>query len=208
MTDSHDDPWRRVPNGREPADLDQFWDAYEPFLRSYAGRLLSIWAVPDRAADVDDVTHDAYADLRAEWPEVRTPAAYVRSRAGASVFRALRDETRRGRPRMTDCGNGPEPNEAATEDPGPDEIVVEQHIELALKAALPDAFAELTPKQRTAVELTTKGELSRMEVATVMRLSPGAVSSHRARGLAKLLAVLLPLVMCYPDMHMMMCCFH
>jgi DNA-directed RNA polymerase specialized sigma24 family protein len=89
---------------------------------------------------------------------------------------------------------GDDSPDIADSGPGPEDIVTERHSEEALRSALPQALERLTDKQRAAVESTTSGRHSRRDAAAELGAAPGTISSHRARGLAKLRSELLPLV--------------
>jgi RNA polymerase sigma factor (sigma-70 family) len=183
-----------VPAGRATADLDLFWDGYKLTLRRYAWYLLDLRGIPDSRAEVDDIVSDVYLDLREAWPVVRSPIAYTRSRARVAVFNALRDEIHRGRPIGGADDRDDDELDVRDTGPTPEELVLDQQVDEALRAALPHALKELTPRQRAAVELTAGGERSRRQVATELDAAPGTISSHRTRGLVKLRHVLGPIV--------------
>lgn len=122
------------------------------------------------------------------WPTVDQPVPYSYWRAKESIFAALREEMRFSGNLQTDADEG------TSETPTPEEVIIMRALDDELRAALPTALDELTPNQRSAVELTAMGDLSRKQVADAMGVSPGAVAAHRDRGLKKLRALLQPLV--------------
>jgi len=191
-----------VPDGRTLADLDVFWASYEPSARRYAWRQLDVHRIPPANVDVDDVTSQAYLDLREMWPFVDYPKAYTRSRVCAAVFAALRRETRRGTALDADPVNDLDDaagNSARFDVAVPgltvEEALVERETEARLSEALPEAMTELTEQQRQAVELCDAQDRPRKDVAAAMDgISVGAVNSHRARGLAKLNERLRPIL--------------
>jgi RNA polymerase sigma factor (sigma-70 family) len=191
------DPSLTTPRGRTPAERDAFWQAYEPTLRRYARELLTTYAIPEGSADVADVVHETYANLHESWATVTYPKAFARSRARAFVFGVLREEKRRGR--SLDAAlrdDDSSANDACSDSRDPEDVVVRHHLHRVINAELPQALATLTPNQRTVLELWARGDLSREEIAAAIGSSSGAVSSHRARGLAKLASILMPLIMC------------
>jgi RNA polymerase sigma-70 factor (sigma-E family) len=129
------------------------------------------------AAAAEEVAQDAFVALHRAWRRLREPdraEAYLRQivvnrcrsalRHRAVVDRFLRRE-------------GPEETMPSAESGA---IAAENHAEVLA------ALRRLPTRQREALILRYYGDLSEAQVAEAMGISPGAVKSHTARGLARL----------------------
>jgi RNA polymerase sigma-70 factor (sigma-E family) len=131
-------------------------------------------------ATAEDVVQDAFERLHRGWPSLRQPEnslSYVRS----SVLNGCRSVHRRAAvarkhaPRLAVRADAAGPDGAvATEDRG--EMVA--------------ALRRLPRRQREVLVLRYYADLDSDEIASTLRISPGAVRSTTARGLAKLAGVL------------------
>jgi RNA polymerase sigma factor (sigma-70 family) len=183
------------------ADLDTFWAGYEPTARRYAWHRLDLHQIPPATLDVDDVTSQAYIELRQNWLVVRNPKAYTKSKVRAAVYAALRTEKRRGASLdatsaddLDDAGGHPIRFDVPIRSLTAEEALVERETEAGLSEALPEVMDELSAQQRQAVDLCDAQGRPRREVAAAMGgITVGAVNAHRARGLAKLRERLRPI---------------
>lgn len=123
----------------------------------------------------EEVTQDAYVKLHAAWRRVRDPQAaeaYLRT----TVINLARSRLRRRRV-------------AERHRPGsmPDAESAEHAALRQLEhEAVLCALDRLPTRQRECLVLRYYADLSEVEIAEAMQISPGAVKSHAARGIAAL----------------------
>ncbi|MFI9761232.1 sigma-70 family RNA polymerase sigma factor [Streptomyces sp. NPDC051963] len=172
-------------------DNGRFW---EQELRPYAARRLQRHGVPPGRLDADDVVQIVWLELHTAKEPIRWADRYAYTVARHTILCAAREGRR---------SNSPAPDEGTALD-GLDAAVREQEWEspverrvLQRETAREIAAAKrrLTSLQRGAVEGTVEQGLSRSEVAARLGVQAGTVSAHRARGLRKLHAQLLGLVL-------------
>lgn len=178
-----------VPCGRTATDFALFWSNWEPVIRRVSRAKLRRARVPRALADVDDATHSVYAELCTRWPTDdfagKDPGRYGVGTVLNDFVRAQVDELkmRSGKPTPDDDVD----ETGAASVPSPEDLYIEREVERFLREAVEAAMQQLPDKQRRAVQLTTAGDLTREEIAEAMGVSAGAVSSHRTRGLRRLI---------------------
>ncbi|WDQ00108.1 sigma-70 family RNA polymerase sigma factor [Micromonospora chalcea] len=176
-----------VPSGRTTTDFALFWSNWEPVIRRVSGAKLRRARVPRALADVDDATHSVYVELCTRWPNDdfagKDPGRYGVGTVLNDFVRVQVDELKRrsGKPAPDN-----DVDQTAASLPSPEDLYIEREVERFLREAVETAMQQLPDKQRRAVQLTTAGELTREEIAEAMGVSAGAVSSHRTRGLRRL----------------------
>jgi RNA polymerase sigma-70 factor (sigma-E family) len=131
------------------------------------------------AATAEDVVQDAFVAMRAGWQRLgntEKALAYLRQAVVNRSRSVLRHR----------IVAGDNPQQALSDTPGA------EHGALGLleQAAAQAALRGLPERQREAIVLRYYAGLSEDEIATVMRISRGAVKSHTARGLSALRAAL------------------
>jgi RNA polymerase sigma-70 factor (sigma-E family) len=157
--------------------------SFDAFIRQHAAELLrtaSVITWDDDAAQ--DLTQECLLRVARHWPRVRrmdSPLAYARR---VLVNLALDDRRRTARlraiaPERTVDRESPEPVDPAAE------AAIDS---LGDRVELLDAFAELSPQQRTVLMLRYFNDLSEAQVAEILGCSTGTVKSSASRGLAKL----------------------
>jgi RNA polymerase sigma-70 factor (sigma-E family) len=131
-------------------------------------------------ATAEDVVQDAFERLHRRWAGLRQPEsslAYVRS----SVLNGCRSVQRRAAVARKHAPRLAEPAYVA----GPDETLA-----AATRGEMVAALRHLPRRQREVLVLRYYLDLDVGEVASTLRISPGAVRSTTFRGLARLARVL------------------
>jgi RNA polymerase sigma-70 factor (sigma-E family) len=131
-------------------------------------------------ATAEDVVQDAFERLHRSWPALRQPEsslAYVRS----SVLNGCRSVHRRAAVARKHAPRLAEPDHAAGQD---------ETLGTAGRGEMVAALRHLPRRQREVLVLRFYQDLDVDEIASTLRISPGAVRSTTSRGLAKLARVL------------------
>lgn len=139
-------------------------------------RLLRLAVLLGAGADAEDVVAEAFCQLHRRWSRLRTPdaaAGYLRSIVCNQTRMQLRHRkvVRRYAERHVD------------------EPVLSAEAQALLRddqRLVVDALRVLPARQREALVLRYWLDLKEAEIAATMGISPGAVKSHTARGIAKL----------------------
>lgn len=123
----------------------------------------------------EEVVQDAYVKMHGSWHRIRDPEAavgYLRT----TVVNLARSRLRR---RMVAQKHAPKPMpDAASAEHGA--------LELLERDRLIQALRTLPTRQRECLVLRYYGDLSEIQIAETMGISPGAVKSHASRGMAAL----------------------
>ena len=156
----------------ERAAVDELADLY----RQHAGWLLGLIEVfvGDRAA-AEDIVQEAYVRLHRAWPRLREP-----ERAAGYLRVTALNLARSGFRRRLVALRHPETPQADVA--GADHTVLlrdEQRVVIA-------ALRTLATRQRECLVLRFYGELSELEIAHTLGISPNSVKTHMRRGLAAL----------------------
>jgi RNA polymerase sigma-70 factor (sigma-E family) len=160
--------------------------SFDAFVEQHTGELLRAAAVITWDDDeAQDLTQECLLRVARHWPRVRrmqSPFAYARR---TLVNLALDDRRRAARLRaIAPEQPGDRRNHHASE---PVDLAAEAAIEaLGHRAELLEAFAQLSPQQRTVLMLRYFNDLSETQVAELLGCSTGTVKSSASRGLAKL----------------------
>jgi RNA polymerase sigma-70 factor (sigma-E family) len=127
----------------------------------------------------EEVVQDAYVKMHGSWHRIRDPEAaigYLRT----TVVNLARSRLRR---RMVAQKHAPKPM--------PDAPSAEHGaLELLERDRVIQALRRLPGRQRECLVLRYYGDLSEVQIAETMGISPGAVKSHASRGMAALRASL------------------
>jgi RNA polymerase sigma-70 factor (sigma-E family) len=127
----------------------------------------------------EEVVQDAYVKMHGSWGRIRDPDAavgYLRT----TVVNLARSKLRR---RMVAQKHAPKPMpDAASAEYGALEQLERDRLVAALRM--------LPPRHRECLVLRYYGDLSEVQIAETMGISPGAVKSHASRGMAALRATL------------------
>ncbi len=153
--------------GRVRADFDTFVIASSPRLVSLA-RLLT-----GDLGRAEDLVQDAYAKAYLRWGRIRAddPWAYVRR----CLVNGYTDWWRR------------RPWREQTTETLPDRMISADHADrFAERQDLLGALAGLTRRERAVIVLRFYQDLSEVQIADALGISPGTVKSTNARALAKL----------------------
>jgi RNA polymerase sigma-70 factor (sigma-E family) len=127
----------------------------------------------------EEVVQDAYVKMHGSWHRIRDPEAavgYLRT----TVVNLARSRMRR---RLVAQKHAPKPMPDA---PSAEVGALEQ-LE---RDRLVQALRRLPTRQRECLVLRYYGDLSEVQIAEAMGISPGAVKSHASRGMAALRASL------------------
>jgi RNA polymerase sigma-70 factor (sigma-E family) len=138
-------------------------------------QLVRLAALLGAGADAEDVVAEAFCDLHRRWNRLRDPAKavpYLR----AAVCNLVRMRQRH----LAVVRRHPEPLPPDASSAEYEAEVREEHREVA------EALRCLPDRQRQALVLRYWLDLGEREVAEAMGISPGAVKSHTARGMAAL----------------------
>jgi RNA polymerase sigma-70 factor (sigma-E family) len=125
----------------------------------------------------EEITQDAFVGLHRAWPRLRDPDKAVAYLRQSVVNRARSVLRHRGVVDRFLRRQGPQLTEPSAESHA---IAAERHAELLAR------LATLPARQREALVLRFYADLSEAQTAEAMGISPGAVKSHTARGLAAL----------------------
>ncbi len=158
------------------------WSADQALTVLYAAHYRSLVRLAglllrDQAA-AEETVQDAFVGLYRRWHSLRDPeraAAYLRTATVNGCRSALR---RRG------TAHRAEPLLAVAQT-GPDLATG-----VAERRAVLDGLAGLPERQREVLVLRYYGDLTEAQIAETLGISPGAVKTHAARGLASLRPVL------------------
>lgn len=127
----------------------------------------------------EEVVQDAYVRMHGSWHRIRDPEAavgYLRT----TVVNLARSRLRR---RMVAQRHAPKPlPDAPSAEYGALEALERDRVIHALR--------QLPARQRECLVLRYYGDLSEVQIAETMGISPGAVKSHASRGMAALRASL------------------
>lgn len=131
----------------------------------------------DQAA-AEETVQDAFVGLYRRWRSLRDPeraAAYLRAATvnGCRSVVRRRGTAHRAAPMLAVAEDGPDVAAAVVE-----------------RRAVLDGLAGLPERQREVLVLRYYGDLSEAQIAEALGISPGAVKTHAARGLASLRPVL------------------
>ena len=138
-------------------------------------QLVRLAALLGAGADAEDVVAEAFCDLHRRWTRLRDPAKavpYLR----AAVCNLVRMRQRH----LAVVRRHPEPLPPDASSAEYEAEIREEHREVAR------ALRCLPDRQRQALVLRYWLDLGEREVAEAMGISPGAVKSHTARGMAAL----------------------
>ncbi len=131
----------------------------------------------DQAA-AEETVQDAFVGMYRRWRSLRDPeraAAYLRAATvnGCRSVMRRRGTAHRAAPLLAVAGDGPDLAVGVVE-----------------RRAVLDGLAGLPERQREVLVLRYYGDLSEAQIAETLGISPGAVKTHAARGLASLRPVL------------------
>jgi len=168
-----------APEGRRLAASDR--DAFEDLFRRMSEPLFRfVTGMVDDEAEARDVVQETFARLwsaREELAEVRSVPAYLFRMARNEVYDRKREaEDRRERiSRLHGEDRGSQPD-------SPEESL----DALRLRELLDRWISDLPERQREALLLSRRDELTHGEVAEVMGISPNTVNNHVVRALERL----------------------
>ncbi len=146
------------------------------FVAARAGALMRLaWLLAPDSAAADDLLQTALLRTYLRWRRVDEPEAYVRR----VLVTVAADERRRPWRRETSVDAVPERPDPADSTAAVDET---EHLRAAL--------ADLPPRQRAAVVLRYREDLSAAQTAELLGCSEGTARSQATRGLDKLRAAL------------------
>ena len=155
--------------GRDAALADLHRDHYRSLVR------LACLLVDDLGSG-EEVVQDAFVRVYRAWPRVDDPLKYLRT--------AVMNGARSGLRRRRSARRYVPPTVRAA--PGADEAVLVR----AEHAAVLDALRALPRRQRECLVLRYYADLSEVEIASTLGISPGSVKSHSHRGMVALTTAL------------------
>jgi RNA polymerase sigma factor (sigma-70 family) len=163
--------------GRAPARAGERECAVAELFAAHRAHLLRL-AAGLGADDAEDVVAEAFYQLYRRWPALRSPEA-----AGAYLRSVVANLTRMRLRHLRVVRRHEESTGALAGhvDSGETAAVLRDD-----RQALVAALARLPLRQREALALRFWLDLRESEIATAMGISPGAVKSHVARGMAAL----------------------
>lgn len=176
---------RRAPAGRSPAErlADSDRDALESVFRELSEPVFRYVAgMVEDEATARDITQDTFLRLwsaREELEEVDSLPAYVFRIARNRVYNRQRDERAR---RDRRARAGVEAGAGVGGTARPDESLDARDLRDLLESWIDD----LPDRQREALVLSRRDELSHAEIGDVMGISPHTVNNHIVSGLEKL----------------------
>jgi len=163
------------------------WTADEAVTRLFASQYrplvrFAVLLLGD-ASRAEELVQDSFVALHARWGHLRDPDRAVAYLRQSVVNRARSAQRHRGVVDRFLGRQAPPAHEASAESHA---LAAETHADVMA------AVRRLPPRQREALVLRYYLDLSEMQTADAMGVSPGAVKSHLARALAALRTTLEP----------------
>jgi RNA polymerase sigma-70 factor (ECF subfamily) len=176
MTSTLPHPDEAPATASSSTEASTFWANGLPYLNRLAYWLL------ENHAEADDVTMDAVLSLHVKSFDPSNPGAmrYARTTLTNKARDRLRGKRRRARPL---------PDDLVSREPACDARLLEaeeQQERKLLRERLPEALAQLNPREREAIRLHLVEGLTYRQAGKVLGVPPGTVISRCARGLCRL----------------------